>query len=152
MYDLLLFVHVTGAIVWIGGALSMQVLSVRIQRLDGLQSMANVAGHIEWVGQHLYMPAAILVLLSGIGGVLEGGLGFDSVWVLWGLAGIVFSTLVGALYLGPESGRIGVLVAERGPEDGEVRTRLDRVLLVSRIELVVLISVVFAMTTKPGGF
>jgi hypothetical protein len=59
---------------------------------------------------------------------------------------------VGAIYLGPESGRIGKLVAERGPEDGEVRTRMDRVLLVSRIELVVLVSVVFAMTTKPGGF
>jgi hypothetical protein len=40
---------------------------------------------------------------------------------------------------------------ERGPDDAEVQRRLGRLFLVSRVELVLLISVVLVMTLKPGA-
>ena len=50
---------------------------------------------------------------------------------------------------GPESGRIGKLVEQHGPEHPEVTSRITRILAVSRVELVLLIAVVFAMVVKP---
>ena len=62
----------------------------------------------------------------------------------------MFSFIVGAGYLGPESGRLSKLVEERGPEDPEYLRRVSRIFLVSRIELVLLILAVLDMTIKPG--
>jgi hypothetical protein len=61
----------------------------------------------------------------------------------------VCSTIVGAGYLGPESGRLSTLVDERGPEDPEYQ-RLRRIFFVSRIELLLLVLAVLDMTIKPG--
>ena len=42
------------------------------------------------------------------------------------------------------------LTAERGAEDPEVQRRIRRVLWVSRVELVLLIAIIYVMVTKPG--
>jgi hypothetical protein len=53
-------------------------------------------------------------------------------------------------FLGPESGRIKKLVRERSYDDPEVQRRIARILLLSRIELVVLLVAIWAMVAKPG--
>ena len=56
---------------------------------------------------------------------------------------------MGALFLGPESGRIGKLIDERGAADPEVRRRITRILVYSRFELLLLVLVVVDMVIKP---
>jgi hypothetical protein len=97
------------------------------------------------------MPASLIVLVFGVWAVFEGSWSWGDFWILWGLAGIVFSAIVGATFLGPESAKIGALSAQRGAEDSEVVRRRDRLVLVSRIELVILLSVVLVMVAKPGA-
>jgi hypothetical protein len=80
------------------------------------------------------------------GGAYDLGQG----WVLFGFIVFLLSFISGAGYLGPESGRLGKLVDERGPEDPEYQRRLKRIFRVSRIELLLLILVVLDMTVKPG--
>ena len=53
-------------------------------------------------------------------------------------------------FLGPESGRIKALVEERGLDHPEVTQRTRRMLLFSRIQLLILIVAIWAMVTKPG--
>ena len=53
------------------------------------------------------------------------------------------------LFLGPESGRIGKLIDAHGPEHAEVGARIRRILMISRIELLLPIAVVFDMVVKP---
>jgi hypothetical protein len=53
-------------------------------------------------------------------------------------------------YLGPESGRLSKLAADRSPDDPEYQRRIRRIFLISRIELLALILVVVDMTVKPG--
>ena len=53
--------------------------------------------------------------------------------------------------MGPELGRVGKLIAERGPDEAHVASRMDRILTVSRIELIVLFLVVVDMAVKPGA-
>lgn len=150
-YELLLFVHVLAAVVWIGGALSLQVLAIRAERSPDGGRVANIATEAEWVGSRIFLPASIVLLLAGIGLTLEGDWGFTTLWVLLGLIAYGLSALSGSLFLGPESGRIGKMIAEVGPQDPEVIARIKRIFLVSRIELVVLLFIVFDMTVKPGS-
>jgi hypothetical protein len=66
------------------------------------------------------------------------------------LAVFVASFLAGAGFLGPETGRLGKLAEEKGADDPDVQRRIRRVFLISRIELVLLVLVVFDMVVKPG--
>ena len=70
--------------------------------------------------------------------------------MLVGLGVFAASFLAGAGFLGPESGRLSKLIADRGPEDPDVERRIRRILLISRIELVLLVIVVADMVVKPG--
>ena len=66
LYSVLLFVHILGAVVWIGGGISLQVLGVRVRASGDPQRMAALATEAEWMGTRLYMPASGVVLLAGI--------------------------------------------------------------------------------------
>jgi uncharacterized membrane protein len=150
-YELLLFVHVLAAVVWIGGAASLQVLAIRAERSRDGGRVPGIAAEAEWMGSRVFLPASIALLLAGIGLTLDGDWGFTTPWVLLGLIAYGLSALTGSLFLGPESGRIGKMVAEVGPQDPEVIARIKRIFVVSRIELVVLLFIVFDMTVKPGS-
>jgi len=52
---------------------------------------------------------------------------------------------------GPEAERLGKALGERGPSDSEVGRRIRRILVISRIDLVVLLLVVADMVFKPGA-
>jgi hypothetical protein len=71
-------------------------------------------------------------------------------WVTFGFVVWLLSFIVGAGYLGPESGRLSKMAEERSPEDPEYQRRIARIFVVSRIELLLLILVVLDMTVKPG--
>ena len=59
-------------------------------------------------------------------------------------------TLVGAAFLGPESGKISAAAAD--PEQAPaLQARINRFILVTRIDLLILLIAVWAMVTKPGG-
>jgi uncharacterized membrane protein len=151
LYELLLAIHVLAAVVWVGGATSLQVLAIRATGSGDPVRMATFAGEAEWVGMRIFMPSSIVVLLAGIALVLEGSWGFDQLWILLGLAGIAFSIVTGAAFIGPESGRMKALLESRTFEDPEVQSRLNRIFLISRIELGVLLLIVLDMAIKPGA-
>ena len=76
-----------------------------------------------------------------------------------GHAGLVLflaSAITGVGFLGPESGRITTIGAEKGADDPEVQRRASRILWISRIELILLIAVIFrngreARPVAPGN-
>jgi hypothetical protein len=96
------------------------------------------------------MPAAIVLLVFGMPAAHRGGWGFDPPWIGIGFAAWGLSFLVGMLVLGSEAGRISRLTAERGAGAPEVEARIRRVFPVSRVELLLLLFVVFAMAGKLG--
>ena len=147
--DLLVSLHVLSAVVWVGGAITVQIMAVRAQNTKDGARVAQLGGEIEWVGQHIFFPASMLLLLSGIWMVVRSYT-FGQFWILFGLAGIAFSAITGAAFLGPETGRIKALMEARGFDDPEVMSRTARIFLISRIELVILVLVVLDMVTKPG--
>ena len=151
MYEVLLAVHILGAVIWVGGSTALQVLATRALRAATPETMATIAGQASWIGSRIFAPPAVVLLLAGIGLVGEGGWGYGEPWIVFALAVFAFSFLLGAFVLGPEAGRLRALIDERGPADGEVRARLRRSFLLSRIELVLLLLVVVDMAVKPGA-
>ena len=149
-YELLKTIHVLFAVIWVGGAATTQVLATRLSRANEPGRMAAFAKDIEFVGTRVFMPASLIVLAAGIWMVADSGWNFTDLWIVFGLIGIAFSATVGAAFLGPESGRIGRLIETKGPEDAEVTARLNRIFLVSRVELVILLLIVVNMVVKPG--
>ncbi len=148
MYNYLLFVHVMGAIIWVGGDVALQVIGTRISRADDPVQLAKFAGQVEWLGTRVFTPSAVVILIAGVFMVLDAW-SFELLWVVIGLAGFSYSLVTGAVLLGPLSGKTGKLIEERGAEDPEVQGNIRKLFMYSRIELGILIVVVFAMTVKP---
>jgi hypothetical protein len=70
-------------------------------------------------------------------------------WVILGLIAFGLSFVIGVGFLGPESGRLAELIRAHGVEAPIVQARIRRLLVVSRCELVVLLTVVLNMVVKP---
>ena len=86
----------------------------------------------------------------GLLGESDGLYELSQTWVWLGLAAFLASAITGAAFLGPEAGRLGRLADERGTDDPEVQRRMRRIFWVSRVELIVLIAIIFDMIVKPG--
>jgi uncharacterized membrane protein len=152
LYRILLFLHIGGAIVWVGGAITLQILAILIIRSDDLNRLAQFAGDTESIGLRVFMSASLVVLVCGIGLVIKGAWGFGHFWVVLGLAAFVFCFLSGLLYISPHSGKAKELIeANKGVATEAVAERIKNILTASRIELGILVLIVFLMVFKPGS-
>jgi len=152
VYDTLKWVHIMAAIVWVGGGIFVQVYASRMRRAGEDERLAAFARDIEKLGNMLFLPASIVVLLMGISMVWYAPfIEWNDLWILLGLLGILSTALFGALFIGPEAGRLGKLSLEKGAADPEVQARIKRLFLVSRIDQAVIIFVIAMMVFKPGA-
>jgi uncharacterized membrane protein len=149
-YEWLLFFHIAAAIVWLGSGVAVQVLAFRANRAEDPARMVTIAREAEWFGMRIFLPSSLTVLVLGIFLTVDGPWDFRQTWIILAVIGWGLSFVTGAAFLGPESGRIGKLLAAEGPESPAVRARIHRIFLVSRIELVLLYLIVLDMVVKPG--
>jgi uncharacterized membrane protein len=150
-YTILKMFHVLFAVLWVGGAITVNIFATRAVRSNDGPRIATLAKETEFIGQRIFFPTSVLVLLFGIFSVLKGHIGFTTTWVILGLVGIGLTIVTGSTFLGPQSKKIGELIDARGGDDPEVNRRLARLVSVARIDLVVLTLVVVDMVLKPGG-
>jgi uncharacterized membrane protein len=150
-YNLLKFLHVTGAVAWVGSSFAAQVLVTRMLKANDAPRLAAFAKDIGWMGKRILAPISGAVALLGIVIVIYAPQwSFGDTWILIGIAGFIATAITGSVFLGPESERLGTLVDESGPDSPGVRTRIARILMISRIDLVVLVVVIADMVFKPG--
>jgi hypothetical protein len=141
------YVHVC-AIIWVGGAFFAQLLAIRAARRRPDRPAQDRAS-IAYLGQRVFLPASILLFVAGIILVSQRW-AFSNLWVSISMVLWLVSALVGALYLGPTSAKVGAVFAAEGPTSVAGRAGLDRLFLVARLELVSFAIVVFMMVVKPG--
>lgn len=151
LYEGLLWIHISSAILWVGGATMILILATKLRAASEGEALSRIGGIAETLGKTFFMPLAIVQLASGIWMVLEADWGFDRFWIAGGIAGIVASTIIGAGFLGPEGGRLAIAVEERGFGSPEVQSSLDKIFLLNRIDVAILFLVVFLMAVKPGS-
>jgi hypothetical protein len=111
-----------------------------------------VAEDIGEMGLRILTPASITVIVFAIALVAYApGWNFTDTWILLALVGYGLTLVTGVGFLGPESGRLGKLAAGgHTPAEPDIQRRIRRLVMISRIDLVVLVLVVADMVFKPG--
>ena len=71
-YEFLLFVHICGAIIWIGGAFVFQVFGMVELRSRDTAAIARFAVNAGRIGERLFTPTSLVVVLAGIW-LVQGG-------------------------------------------------------------------------------
>lgn len=144
-YEFLLFVHITGAIVWLGGAFLFQVYGMVELRSRDPRAIARFAGNAGMIGERLFTPTSLLVVLAGVGLMLDGNWPWGRLWVDFALVAFAGSFLVGVGFLAPTAKRIPTV----GPETPEGQRLIRRIFAVLRVDLLFMFAIVFAMVVKP---
>ncbi len=146
-YQVLLFLHVAMAVIWVGGNLVLQLFAYRISLARDPVRMAALGRDIEWIGTRIFVPASLLAFLTGVLLVVESSFWrFGDDWIVMGLLLYAVTFFAGLLYFGPESGRVGGLMDAGSPE---APLRMARLVFLTRLDLVLLFLIVFVMTVKP---
>ena len=108
-YEFLLFVHITAAVVWLGGAFTFQMYGFVVRRGGDPEEMARFAGRAGSLAERMFVPASLVVILAGIGLMIEGNWDWGQLWVIFALVTFAASFLTGVLVLSPMAKRIPVV-------------------------------------------
>ena len=147
--ELWLFLHVTASIVWIGGAVAVQVFGILAKRAADPPKSAFFASSVSFIVMRVFLPAALVVLVSGIGLKYEADWDWGEPFIVYGLVFWAVVALVGFGYLGGAIGRAGAQLASEGPSPA-LGLRMRNLVWLSRALLLVLLTIVFMMTVKLG--
>jgi uncharacterized membrane protein len=150
-YDLIVFLHVACAIIWLGAGLLMVLLELKASRSGDPAELGRIGADNEWLAPRLFIPASLATLVFGILAVADGPWTFSTLWVDLGLAGFALTFLTGIGVIKPESERLKAAVERHGPQSPEVARHAHRLALVSRLDAVVLFAVVAVMVSKPSA-
>jgi len=148
-YELWLFLHVTAAIVWIGGAVTIQVFGILTKRAADPAKTAFFAENVSWTILRVFLPASLVVLASGVGLTEERNWDWGEPFIVFGLVGLALVSVVAFGFLARALGRAGAELASEGPSPA-LGLRIRNLVWLSRVLLVVLLAIVFVMTVKIG--
>ena len=152
LYEFLKTIHVIGAAAWVGGGAISLFQAARIRGSGDPARMIDFLDEAEWLGKRYFGPIAGVTALMGVLMVIDlGAEYFKELWIIIGIAGFLVSSFIGARYLTPESGRLRELVTQKGLDDPETKSRIERITMVTRVDTVILVLIVADMVIKPGA-
>jgi uncharacterized membrane protein len=149
VYQVLLYVHIVCAVIWVGGAFYAQLLAIRVMQSDDPADLPKLGRNFEFLGTRVFLPASILLFIAGAAMVVNKW-SFGQTWVAVAVALWILSAVLGAAYLGPRSRKVSELFESEGPTSTAARALLNRLFLVSRLELLSFAIIIAMMVFKPG--
>jgi uncharacterized membrane protein len=150
VYQLLVYIHIVSAVIWVGGAFFSQLLAIRAERSTDPTDLPKLGNQISFLGMRVFLPASIVLFIAGVVMVAQQW-SFGQLWISVSMGLWIVSAVVGSAYLGPRSKRVAQLFEAEGPSSPAGRALLGRLFLVSRLELVVFAVVIALMVFKPGS-
>jgi uncharacterized membrane protein len=149
LYEVLLFVHIVGVAVWVGGSIMLGFVGARIQATGDAAFRARFARSAGIVGPVIGV-SAVLIVASGAWMVVESdAIELAQLWVWLSLALFLLSAIVGGVYFAPASNRI--VAALEGGRIEEADRRAGVFNLVSRLDTLLLLVILGLMVFKPDG-
>jgi uncharacterized membrane protein len=148
-YSVFKAIHVLAAIVWLGGGAAITIVAYRANRARDDEQLIQIARQAEWLGTRIFVPSSLVVVVMGFVLMAKGDWAYGEFWVVFSLVAWSVSFLVGAAFLGPESGRLAKLMDVKGPDDPETQARVRRIIAVARADVVLIALVAAVMVAKP---
>jgi uncharacterized membrane protein len=146
-YAILKLLHVLSVIVWVGGALTANVLVWRVARAGDRAALTSLMGSLAGIGRGMTGPSSLLTLLTGIGMMLTGRLDHTALWIQWGFAGVLIHFLFGPILL--RRAGMELYASLTAGDDARFAVARQRVGRLNVVYLLVLVSVVSVMVLKP---
>ncbi len=144
--DVMLVVHIAGAGTWLGANMIQAV----VPGLAARQGAEVAAGWYRVAGQlskRLYMPASILILITGIVLVLQdASLSFGSLFVTIGFGMIVIGALLGIFIFAP--GSEAVAVAVESGDQSRIKAAAARIATFGTVDTLLVLFTMTAMVLR----
>lgn len=147
-YVLFKFLHVTSAVIWIGGAFIMIMLGVKADRAKNDAEIVGVVRQVAWAADRIYVPASIATLVFGVTVAWLGAL-WGNLWVILGLVGVAATIALGVVVLTPRAKKVEAGYAAGGVTPAVVAVSRE-ILTIAKFDAVLLFTVVADMVLKPG--
>jgi uncharacterized membrane protein len=149
LYGVLLFLHILGAGVWVGGeAMMFGLRALALRSRDRSRAVALVRD-MDRLNVLLILPASAVLLGAGFWLVLEGHWGFDRFFIIFGLAGFAASSIVGGVVTTPSGKTLQKTLELRGADSPEVDSLMRRIQIGLLVDVLILTAIIFVMATKP---
>jgi len=151
IYNIFLFLHVSGAIgyfvgmgTWLFGFAAMR----RAQRVEQVRALTNLTGRLG----PLFGISVLLILVTGLYMAITAW-GFQTGWIPVALVSLILIAPLGTAIIEPRRRTIARLAQEApdGPLPQELEQRIHDPILGTALQTVtiLLLGIVFLMTTKP---
>jgi uncharacterized membrane protein len=146
LYSALKFLHVVLAILWLGGGMGLIVAGRLFQAQPDRSPFLTVVDQVVALSTRIFIPASILLLVTGLLMVWTGGLGWPA-WILLGIAGIAFTAIFGSTKL--KSLADASQAAGRAGDQARAHQLGSTLLRLASFDYCVQFAIVWLMVTKP---
>jgi uncharacterized membrane protein len=147
--DVLLILHIAGAGAWLGANI-VQAMAPSLAARQGPAVQAGWYRVAAKLSSRLYMPAAILILVTGVWMVLlNDAYGFGTLFVTIGFVMIIIGALLGILVFDRGSEKAATAI-ETGDE-AVIRSTTGRIAGFGVLDTVLLLFTITAMVLRLGA-
>lgn len=147
--ELVLAVHIVGAILWVGGGSMATLMQLRIFNGGDETVSRGFVKAMSWISPRWYAPASTITLLSGLYLVLSTPWEFVEPFVIGGLVLYACSMAIGGGVLGRKTDELHEIY-EGGGYGGDSAKACERILIrFSLLDAAILWSAVLLMVFRP---
>lgn len=143
--NVLLWLHITAAAGWLGANFVQLVLARYFDKLGG-DARRGWTEATEWMGTRYYAPIGALILLTGVGLVMETGFEFSAGFVGLGIFVVILGGVMGGAVFAPLSKQR--LAALEAGDESAAKAMLARLTVAGVFDTALVMLVVLAMVTK----
>jgi uncharacterized membrane protein len=144
------FFHIGGAIVWVGGGVVLSMTGARARQGGNAIVIGDFAGTLSYVGLRVFMPAVVVVLVTGVWMVLIQSGDFTQLWVVLALVAFAAAFLIGGVYLSRNALALDRAAKASAPDATALTEILGRWIFGYWVVLAILVFAVWDMVFKPG--
>lgn len=148
-YGLFKAIHVTFAVLWVGGGSMITILAIVAERSNDPLQIAQVSRQAATVGEKFFAPIGLVTFLMGIAMMLNTNWGWGKLWVDIGLVGYAATFTIGIGLISPTVKKLNAAIEANGPTHPDSLALIKRVMLIARVDVAMLLVVVLDMVTKP---
>ncbi|TRC85131.1 DUF2269 family protein [Mesorhizobium sp. WSM4310] len=146
-YSIVKFLHVTSAILWVGGGFALFLLGVLAERDGNIEDKLQAIRASGQLGGRFFAPMSMLTLIFGL--IMCGfWVGFSDLWIIIGLAGYATTFSIGMLIFKPTGERMGAMIANEGITPAVLAIG-QRMMSAARFDYAVMLVIVADMVLKP---
>jgi uncharacterized membrane protein len=157
MYKTLLFLHILGVFMIVGGASVATALGIKMSKSRHARAIADMSSVSIVAERYVITPGAILALVAGTFLVHRSGHQFDEFWIIAAYVLWIVAITIGWVILGRHSSSLNrhanELLAKGIEEDDGLQKAAAAPVgpVFGAVQNVILLAFIYLMVVRPGG-